>query len=95
MQVALSPFDDRALRGGVVERCAELGLTLLAHSPLGGPRRAAALARRRELIQIAETHGATAPETALAWLIGLSAAVVAIPGARRPESRARKVKSSW
>ena len=25
VQVALSPFDDRALRGGVVERCDELG----------------------------------------------------------------------
>jgi aryl-alcohol dehydrogenase-like predicted oxidoreductase/adenylate kinase family enzyme len=86
VQVALSPLDDRALRGGVVERCAELGLTLLAHSPLGGPRRAAALAHRRELMQVAERHGATAAETALAWLIALSPAVVAIPGARRPES---------
>ena len=25
VQVALSPLDDRALRGGVVARCAELG----------------------------------------------------------------------
>ncbi len=40
VQVALSPLDDRAIRGGVLERCDELGLTLLAHSPLGGPRRA-------------------------------------------------------
>jgi len=28
VQVALSPYDDRALRGGVVERCAELGISL-------------------------------------------------------------------
>src|SRR5215204_1115465 len=40
VQVALSVFDDRAIRGGVVERCEELGLALLAHSPLGGPKRA-------------------------------------------------------
>ena len=40
VQVALSPFDERALRGGVVERCAEVGIALIAHSPLGGPRRA-------------------------------------------------------
>ena len=39
IQVALSPFDDRALRGGVVERCDELGIALIAHSPFGGPRR--------------------------------------------------------
>ena len=28
------------LRGGVVERCAERGIAVIAHSPLGGPRRA-------------------------------------------------------
>ena len=86
VQVALSPLEDRALRGGVLARCAELGLTLIAHSPLGGPRRAGALARHRELVQIAARHNATPAETALAWLLGLSPAVLAIPGARRPES---------
>ena len=70
IQVALSPFDDRALRGGVVERCDELGIALLAHSPLGGPKRA-------ERIDAQET---------LAWLLGLSRVVVPIPGARRPET---------
>src|SRR5262249_37660483 len=72
VEVALSVFDDRALRGGVVERCAELGIALIAHSPLGGPRRA---------------RGLTPQEAsdALAWLLGLSPVVVPIPGARRPE----------
>src|ERR1700733_13829447 len=46
VQVALSVHDDRAVRGGVLERCAEHGITLIAHSPLGGPRRARSLARR-------------------------------------------------
>ena len=45
VQVALSPFDDGALRGGVVERCAEAGIAVIAHSPLGGPRRAGRLGR--------------------------------------------------
>ena len=40
VQNALSPYDDTAVRGGVLERCEELGITLLAHSPLGGPKRA-------------------------------------------------------
>ncbi len=70
VQVALSPFDDRALRGGMVERCDELGIALIAHSPLGGPKRAARV---------------DAEET-LAWLLGLSPVVVPIPGARRPET---------
>jgi len=75
VQVALSIHDDRALRGGVLELCSERGIALIAHSPLGGPRRAGGLARR----------GTTA-ELALAWLLALSPLVVAIPGARRPET---------
>jgi aryl-alcohol dehydrogenase-like predicted oxidoreductase len=86
VQVALGPFDDTALRGGVVERCAENGIAVIAHSPLGGPRRVGGLARRQALADIAEAHGATPAEVALAWLLGLSPVVVAIPGARRPET---------
>jgi len=86
VQVALSVADDRALRVGLVERCAETGIALIAHSPLGGPRRAAGLARRQVLREIAEAHGSTPAEVALAWLLGLGPNVVAIPGARRPET---------
>jgi aryl-alcohol dehydrogenase-like predicted oxidoreductase len=75
VQVALSVHDDRAVRGGVLERCAEHGITLIAHSPLGGPRRARSVARRQPFAEVA-----------LAWLLELSPAVVAIPGARRPET---------
>jgi aryl-alcohol dehydrogenase-like predicted oxidoreductase len=85
-QVGLSVFDDRALRGGVVDRCAELGIALIAHSPLGGPRRAPRLARREPVADIADAHGTSAAEVALAWLLGLGPHVVVIPGARRPET---------
>jgi predicted kinase len=93
-QVAVSPLDDHALRGGLLARCTELGLTLIAHSPLGGPRRAGTLARRAELTQIAARHNATAAETALAWLLSLSPNVVAIPGAGRPESVRSAVRAA-
>ena len=86
VQVALSVVDDRALRVGLVERCAEAGIALIAHSPLGGPRRAAGLARRQVLREVAEAHGSTPAEVALAWLLGLGPNVVAIPGASRPET---------
>ncbi len=86
VQVALSPFDDRALRGGVVERCAEAGIAVIAHSPLGGPRRAGSLARNETLVDVADAHDATAAEVALAWLLDVSPTVLAIPGARRPET---------
>jgi aryl-alcohol dehydrogenase-like predicted oxidoreductase/predicted kinase len=86
VQVALSPFDDRALRGGIVERCAELGIAVIAHSPLGGPRRAGRLGREEELVRVAQAHDASPAEIALAWLTGLAPNLVAIPGARRPET---------
>jgi aryl-alcohol dehydrogenase-like predicted oxidoreductase len=86
VQVALSPFDDRALRGGVVGRCEEEGIALIAHSPLGGPGRAARVARVEELVRVADARSATPAEVALAWLLGLSPVVVPIPGARRPET---------
>jgi aryl-alcohol dehydrogenase-like predicted oxidoreductase len=86
VQVALSVYDDSAVRGGVVERCEEAGIAVIAHSPLGGPRRAGRLDRRPELAGIADAHDATPAEVALAWLLDLSPAVIAIPGARRPET---------
>jgi aryl-alcohol dehydrogenase-like predicted oxidoreductase/predicted kinase len=86
VQVALSPFDDRAVRGGVVERCDELGLAVLAHSPLGGPRRVARLLRNETLAAIAAGRDTMAAEVALAWVLSRSPNVVAIPGATRPAS---------
>jgi aryl-alcohol dehydrogenase-like predicted oxidoreductase/predicted kinase len=74
VQVALGPFDDSALRGGLVARCEELGIAVMAHSPLGGPKRAARLLRT------------ASAEEALAWTLALSPVVVAIPGARNPEA---------
>jgi predicted kinase len=86
VQVGLSVADDRAVRGGLVERCAERDLALIAHSPLGGQRRAPGLARRPELRKVADAHDATPAEVALAGVLGLGQNVVAIPGARRPET---------
>ncbi|HEX6702982.1 MAG TPA: aldo/keto reductase [Gaiellaceae bacterium] len=86
VQVALSPFDVAALRGGVVARCAEAGIAVIAHSPLGGPRRAPRLARNEALAEVARAHQATPAEVALAWLLALAPGVIAIPGARRPET---------
>src|SRR6266536_1149225 len=53
---------------------------------LDGPRRAGRLARQPELAEVADARGGTAAEVALAWLLELSPVVVAIPGARRPET---------
>ena len=82
VQVAVSVYDDRAIRGGVVARCEERGLTVIAHSPLGGPRRIARLRRDETLRRVAGSHGASPEEVALAWLLDQSSSLVAIPGAR-------------
>src|SRR5439155_11844105 len=94
VQVALSPYDVRALRGGVVARCEERGIAVIAHSPLGGPRRAGGLARHPTLVEIAEASGAMPAEVVLAWLLSLSPVVVAIPGARRPETARSAARSA-
>ena len=86
VEVALGPLDDRPLRAGLVERCADLGIAVIAHSPLGGPRRARSLARREPLADVARTCAATPAEVALAWLLDLAPVVIPIPGARRPDT---------
>jgi aryl-alcohol dehydrogenase-like predicted oxidoreductase/predicted kinase len=73
VEVALSASDERALRGGLVERCLVAGVTLVAHSPLGGPRRARRLSQEEA-------------EAELARLLALAPNIVPIPGATRPET---------
>jgi diketogulonate reductase-like aldo/keto reductase/adenylate kinase family enzyme len=86
VQVALSVFDDRALRGGIVERCEDRDLMLMAHSPLGGPKRSGRLDRHDILAPIAQAHSVPGAEVALAWLLQLSPRIVPIPGATRAET---------
>ncbi len=86
VQVAMSVFDDSAIRGGIVQRCDERGIACIAHSPLGGQRRARTLARRDVLVEVARRHNANPAEVRIAWLLDRSPLVVAIPGARRPET---------
>ena len=86
IEVALSVVDDRAVRGGLIDFCAERGIAVIAHSPLGGPRRVRAVAHRPELVEIARARDASPEQVALAWLLELSSVVVPIPGARRPET---------
>ena len=60
----------------------ERGIAVIAHSPLGGPRRAGRLARNDALVGVANAHGATPAQVALAWLL------VALAGGRRDPGRA-------
>lgn len=94
VEISLSPHDDEALRGGLIERCAERGIRVLAHSPLGGPRRAGKLARDATLAAIGRERGASAAEIAIAWLRDLHEVIVPIPGARSIESARSAVRAA-
>ena len=87
VQVSLSPLDDESLRNGVAEFCADSGIRLIAHRPLGGER-VKALRRDPVLQRIGAKHEASSEEVALAWLMSFRAAIVPIPGATRVESAA-------
>jgi aryl-alcohol dehydrogenase-like predicted oxidoreductase len=83
VEIELSPWNMDAMRSGLVLACAERGIRVLAHRPLGGPkgvRRA-----KRELGELARDAGITPSELVLAWLQTLPE-VVPIPGATRVDT---------
>jgi len=86
VQVELSPWHDAALRGGVVEWCAERGILLLAHRPLGGAENGRRLQKDPVLAAVAGRHDASPAEVVLAWLRSLSEVIVPLPGPTRPET---------
>lgn len=70
-----------------IEVCAELGLAFLPWSPLGGLNDAKELAEKHPAFAtVAEVHGVSAQQVALAWELTKSPTVIPIPGAKRPES---------
>jgi aryl-alcohol dehydrogenase-like predicted oxidoreductase/adenylate kinase family enzyme len=90
VEVALGAYDDLALRSGVVAYCLERGIEVLAHAPLGGPERAARLAKDEVLRSIAARFaGVGAADVFLAYLLAVRPAIVPIVGARRTETIAR------
>ena len=92
VQVELSVFADDALRNRLLEHCRDEGISVIAHTPLGGRRRIARLRRDPALREIAAGHGSTSEEIALAWLRDLAPVVIPIPGATRPETARSAVR---
>ncbi|MEV1002308.1 aldo/keto reductase [Nonomuraea sp. NPDC050202] len=61
----------------VLDACEEAGIAFVPFFPLGGGR---ADIDDPALVKVAERHGATAHQIALAWLLAVSPATLAIPG---------------
>ena len=81
IQVEASLWHDQHFLSGVVRYCIDHRLRLLAHRPLGGTKSRSRTANNPVLGEIAAQHGATPFDVALAWLAGLSAQIVPLPGA--------------
>ena len=72
---------------GELEHCAELGVAFLSWSPLGGISKAGELGSTHEVFaQVAQEHGVSPQQVALAWELSLAEVVIPIPGASRPAS---------
>jgi aryl-alcohol dehydrogenase-like predicted oxidoreductase len=75
--------------------CEELGLAFVPYKPLGGIRPSPGVDREAPVIRaIADGHGASNFQVALAWLLALSPVVIPIPGSRRPSTILDSVEAS-
>jgi aryl-alcohol dehydrogenase-like predicted oxidoreductase len=67
--------------------CDELGIAFLPWSPLGGIKNAGDLGSAFAPFQeVADAHGVSPQQVALAWELSLSPYVIPIPGSSRPET---------
>jgi len=72
---------------GELEHCAGLGIAFLPWSPLGGISNAGGLgANHAAFAEVADKHGVSPQQVALAWELSLADVVIPIPGASRPSS---------
>jgi aryl-alcohol dehydrogenase-like predicted oxidoreductase len=86
VQNLCNPFHAQDLSNGLLELCARHRLTYIPYRPVGGAAGNRELAHRRLLDELARTHGVSAYQVILAWLLGKGAQVVPIPGASRESS---------
>jgi diketogulonate reductase-like aldo/keto reductase len=72
---------------GELAFCAAERIAFLPWSPLGGIGRGRDLAgRHRAFAEVAEAHGVSAQQVALAWELAKAPVVIPIPGSSRPET---------
>jgi len=78
-----------------MEMCAEQGIAFLPWSPLGGISQAGELGDAHQAFaEVAQEHGVSPQQVALAWMLAKSDVVVPIPGASRPESAVASAAAS-
>lgn len=86
VQNQYNPFCRNPEDDGVLDYCAENGLSFLPWSPFGGRRRCAKIAEIPVLKEIAAARSASPFQVILAWMLARSPAILHIPGASRVAS---------
>ena len=67
--------------------CHVLGIAFLPWSPLGGIPKAGDLGSSHSAFaEVAQAHGVSPQQVALAWMLAKSPVVIPIPGSSRPET---------
>ena len=79
-QVQYSVVHRKPETNGVLDACAEMNVALIAYRPLAGGS-----GSPRGLRTVADRHGASTAQVALAWLLKRGDYVIPIPGATKPE----------
>ena len=78
-----------------LDHCARLGIAFLPWSPLGGISNASELGgHHAAFAAVAQAHGVSPQQVALAWELSLAEVVIPIPGASRPASIEDSVRAA-
>lgn len=85
IQNELSVINRKAATEGTLALAQARGIPFLAHRPLGGHAKTDSLLKNRAVKPIAERHGISPHEAALASLLDLGRPVLPVLGATRPE----------
>lgn len=86
VQNGVSYFDKAALEKGLVGFCAEQGIPVIAHSPVGGHAGVGRAARNKAITAVAKDLGVEPGQVALSWLLHTAPGLIPIPGATRSQS---------
>lgn len=85
VQQGYSVFDERARTSGLLAACAAHGVWVMAHTPLGGPKRLGRLDASEVLRSVASAHGLSTGGAALAALLDAHPRLSVIPSTGRSE----------
>ena len=79
-------LEQKSFTNGVVDLCHKENIIFIPHSPVGGHFNHTRLAKSGPLRKIAEKHGVSVYQVALAWLLHKGEHILPIPGASKISS---------